>query len=215
MTFVGTAVAVGAQWIPDEAPFAIALTGLSTDSIGSYAQVGDHASIGYTTDPVSATETVKWSNSANPADAATYGTGASPTDYTAGDGNPLYLHVTDGGDTVSRGVAIRRAPGTASAIADGQSWTVDVTVVNLDAAASGAGLTWAYGATGLPAGVTINSGTGAITGTPTGASSGTVTVTATDQYGRTVQDTFTYTSSIAAAEGIGAMVIGSTFQVAA
>jgi hypothetical protein len=59
---------------------------------------------------VSATETVKWSNSSNPAGAATYGTGASPTDYTAGDGGNLWLHVTDNGETVSRAAPIRRAP---------------------------------------------------------------------------------------------------------
>jgi len=73
------------------APFTVTLTGLTSGE----ARIGDHASIGYTTDPVSATETVKWSNSSDPDAAATYGTGASPTDYTAGDEGLLWLHVTD------------------------------------------------------------------------------------------------------------------------
>ena len=85
--------------------FGLEITGTTNGA----AIVGDHAGIGYTEDPVSATETVKWSNSSDPAAAATYGIGAAPTDYTAGDGGYLWLHVTDGGDTVSRAVPIRYA----------------------------------------------------------------------------------------------------------
>ena len=85
--------------------FSIAITGLT----GGIAEVGDHASIGYTINPDSGTETVKWSNSATSADAATYGTGAAPTDYAAGDGGTLYLHVTDGGDTITASAPIQYA----------------------------------------------------------------------------------------------------------
>lgn len=188
------------------APFTISPTGLSTDSLGTYAQVGDHAGIGYTINPDTGTETVKWSNSSDPAAAATYGTGASPTDYTAGDEGNLWLHVTDGGETVSRSVAIRRAPGTLS-IADQSAWTVDDTSVNLDASASGANLTFTYAATGLASGLSINASSGAITGTLDTAQSGTATVTATDQYGRTLQDTFTWSAVLrtqaTAADGLG------------
>ncbi|WP_225448231.1 RICIN domain-containing protein [Streptacidiphilus sp. P02-A3a] len=60
-----------------------------------------------------------------------------------------------------------------------QSWT-DGTAVNLQAtAASSTGATPAYSAVGLPAGVTVNSGTGLISGTPSSTGSGTATVTAT------------------------------------
>jgi hypothetical protein len=48
----------------------------------------------------------------------------------------------------------------------------------------------------LPADVSVNSSTGLISGTPTAVDSGTVTVTCTDQYGRTVQDTFTFTNTL-------------------
>jgi hypothetical protein len=106
--------------------------------------------------------------------------------------------VDGGAPILSSGRQIQYAAGTAPAIADGQSWTVDDTAVNINAAASGANLTWSYAASGLPAGVTISSSTGLISGTPTTAASGTATVTATDQYGRTVQDTFTFTSSLRA-----------------
>jgi hypothetical protein len=50
-----------------------------------------------------------------------------------------------------------------------------------------------YTATGLPAGLSINSGTGAITGTPTTAGSSSVTVTATDSAGFSGQATFSWT----------------------
>lgn len=175
------------------AAFAIALTGLTAGE----AVIGDHASIGYTIDPDNGTETVKWSNSSNPADAATYGTGASPTDFTAGDGTPLYLHVTDGGETVTRSAPIRYAAGTAPSVG-AQAWTVDDTAVSLDGSASGANLTFSYVLSGSAAGVAINPASGLITGTPTAVSSGTATITATDQYGRTLQDTFTWTASLRA-----------------
>jgi len=187
--------------------FGVTITGLTDGE----ARIGDHASIGYTTDPVSATETVKWSNSSDPAAAATYGTGASPTDYTAGDEGSLWLHVTDTidgvTDTVSRSAPIRYAAGTASSIADGQTATVDDTVLNIAATATGANLTFTYSLLNAPAGMTTNASTGGIGGTVTEVFSGTVTLRATDQYGRTLDDTFTFTSSLraqaTAADGLG------------
>jgi len=191
----------------DSAAFGVALTGLTDGE----ARIGDHASISYTTDPVSATETVKWSNSSDPAAAATYGTGASPTDYTAGDEGSLWLHVTDTIDgetsTVSRSAPIRYAAGTASSIADGQTATVDDTVLSIAATATGANLTFTYSLLNAPAGMTTNASTGGIGGTVTEVFDGTVTLRATDQYGRTLDDTFTFTSSLrtqaTAADGLG------------
>lgn len=90
------------------------------------------------------------------------------------------------------------AAGTAPAVPDGQSWTVDDDSISLDGSASGAKLTFSYAASGLPAGLDIDSGTGAITGTPTSASTGTATVTATDQYGRMLEDTFTWSTQLRA-----------------
>ncbi len=75
----------------------VVMTGLTSGE----ARPGTHATIGYTIDPDNGTDTAKWSNSSNASDPATYGTGANPTNFTAGDGGTLYLHVTDGGETVT------------------------------------------------------------------------------------------------------------------
>lgn len=95
-------------------PFAIQITGLT----GGSAIEGDQLSIGYTITPDNGTETVKWSDSSNPADAATYGTGANPTDFTGG--TLLWLHVTDGGETVSTFAPIA-APGEAVLLESGDT----------------------------------------------------------------------------------------------
>jgi serine protease len=62
-----------------------------------------------------------------------------------------------------------------------QTSTVGTAVsLQVQAADSASGQTLTYSATGLPAGVTIDSGSGLISGTPTTAGTSTVTVTATD-----------------------------------
>ena len=94
-------------------PFRVAITGL-TD--GVYALVGDHDNIGYTTIPDGLTVTVKWSNSINPSDAATYLDGANPTDYSAGDGGQLFLHVTEATlGTVTKAAPIQKLKATSGA----------------------------------------------------------------------------------------------------
>jgi hypothetical protein len=67
--------------------------------------------------------------------------------------------------------------------------------LQISAASSGAGQTLTYSATGLPAGLTINSGTGLISGTPTTAQSTTSTVTATDTTGASGSASFGWTVS--------------------
>lgn len=177
-------------------PFSIALTGLTDGE----ARIGDHASIGYTIDPDNGTETVAWGTA--PGD-DTYGTGANPADYTAGDDGQLVLTVTDGGRSRSISAPIRYAPGSFGALTN-QSFTDDTgNQTYVFDAATGANLTWTYALVSPPAGVSIVSATRTITfDTDTLAlQSGTViTVSATDQYGRAASGSpRTFTLEIAAA----------------
>jgi Malectin domain/Putative Ig domain len=79
-----------------------------------------------------------------------------------------------------------------------QSWIVGTAAsLQIQASDSASGQTLTYSATGLPAGLSINSGTGLISGTPTAASSGSITVTAQDTTGASGSATFTWTVSTA------------------
>jgi acetylxylan esterase len=71
---------------------------------------------------------------------------------------------------------------------------------------SAAGQTLAYSAAGLPAGLSISSSTGLISGTPTTQGTSTVTVTATDTTGAAGSATFTWT--------VGSATSGGSCQVA-
>ncbi|HTU72333.1 MAG TPA: cellulose binding domain-containing protein [Trebonia sp.] len=83
------------------------------------------------------------------------------------------------------------------------------TAASLQAKASdsGSGQTLTYSASGLPAGLSINSATGLISGTPTTAGTATVTVTATDGTGATGSATFTWTISSSGGGGSGACTV--------
>jgi subtilase family serine protease len=65
--------------------------------------------------------------------------------------------------------------------------------LQISATDSASGQTLTYSATGLPAGLSINSSTGLISGTPTTAGSNSVTVTAKDTTGATGSASFTWT----------------------
>src|SRR6202040_501576 len=89
---------------------------------------------------------------------------------------------TGGGNTVTV-----TSPGS-------QTGTVGTAVsLQIHATDSASGQTLTYTATGLPAGLSINSSTGLITGTPTTASSNSVTVTAKDTTGASGSASFTWT----------------------
>jgi hypothetical protein len=78
----------------------------------------------------------------------------------------------------------------------GQASTVGTaTSLQIQASDSASGQTLTYSATGLPAGLSINSSTGLISGTPTAAGSGSVTVTARDTTGASGSATFAWTVS--------------------
>jgi hypothetical protein len=77
-----------------------------------------------------------------------------------------------------------------------QTGTVGTAVsLQISATDSASGQTLTYSATGLPAGLSINSSTGLISGTPTTAGTSSVTVTATDTTGAHGSATFTWTIS--------------------
>ncbi|MFJ7248865.1 putative Ig domain-containing protein [Kitasatospora sp. NPDC098652] len=77
-----------------------------------------------------------------------------------------------------------------------QSGTVGTAAsLQISASDSASGQTLTYSATGLPAGLSINSSTGLISGTPTTAGTSSVTVTATDTTGAAGSTTFSWTES--------------------
>jgi glycosyl hydrolase family 48/cellulose binding protein with CBM2 domain/putative Ig domain-containing protein len=73
--------------------------------------------------------------------------------------------------------------------------------LQIHASDSASGQTLTYSATGLPAGLSISSSTGAITGTPTTAGTSSVTVTATDTTGAKGTASFTWTISSGSSGG--------------
>jgi subtilase family serine protease len=77
-----------------------------------------------------------------------------------------------------------------------QTTTVGTAVsLQIHATDSASGQTLTYSATGLPAGLSINSSTGLISGTPTTAATSNVTVTAKDTTGASGSTSFTWTIS--------------------
>ena len=161
---------------------------------------------------------------------------ADPAIYQVGAGSSYksVMHdVTTGGNQdYKAGTGYDEATGWGSPVADGLITTLlgtggstggnTVTVTNpgsesgtvgtaasvqISAADSASGQTLTYSATGLPAGLSINSATGLISGTPTTAGTSSVTVTVKDGTGATGSTTFgwtvTGTSSCTAAQLIG------------
>ncbi|MES9524888.1 alkaline phosphatase family protein [Streptomyces capoamus] len=80
---------------------------------------------------------------------------------------------------------------------------------SLQLAASGGTTPYTWSATGLPAGLSLDSVGGRITGTPTAAATSTVTVTAKDAAGATSSATFTWTVT---ATGTGTTVFSDDFE---
>ena len=73
--------------------------------------------------------------------------------------------------------------------------------LQVNASDSASGQTLTYSATGLPAGLSINSSTGLISGTPTTAGTSNVTVTATDTTGASGSASFTWTINSSGSSG--------------
>ncbi len=101
-----------------------------------------------------------------------------------------------GGGTTGNTVTVTN-PGT-------QTWT-NGTAASLQIAASdsASGQTLTYSATGLPAGLSINSSTGLISGTPTATGTGSATVTVTDTTGASGSATLSWTVNAQATGCVG------------
>jgi hypothetical protein len=84
--------------------------------------------------------------------------------------------------------------------------------LQISATDSASGQTLTYSATGLPAGLSISSTTGLISGTPTTAATSSVTVTATDTTGASGSATFTWTISAATGCGTQQLIQNGGFQ---
>ena len=82
--------------------------------------------------------------------------------------------------------------------------------LQIQASDSASGQTLTYSATGLPAGVTIDSGSGLISGTPTTAGTSTATVTATDTTGASGSASFGWT--VNATTGGGSVITNGGFE---
>ncbi|GAA0594427.1 S8 family serine peptidase [Kribbella sandramycini] len=105
------------------------------------------------------------------------------TGINSGSPNVLLYTAFIGGDTPT-GPSVTN-PGNQSTAVGGTA--------NLQLQASGGTSPYTWSASGLPAGLSLDSATGKITGSPTTQNSYNVTVTATDAAGKTGQATFTWT----------------------
>ena len=123
------------------------------------------------------------------------GTGSITGTPTTAGTYPVTITVTDSASYSAQATFSWTVTNTVSVTSPGnQSSASGTAITPLPIVASdsgGSALT--YSATGLPAGLSINAGTGTISGTPTTAGSNSVTVTATDNSGATGSATFSWT----------------------
>ena len=218
--------------VPDVASNADPNSGYAIYTGGSWQQIGGTSAAA----PLWAGFTTLYNQKAAAASKANLGF-ANPAIYGIGEGSgygaALHDVTTGSNQDYNAGVGYDEVTGWGSPIADGlmtallgtggsTGSTDTVTVTNpgsksgtvgtaaslqIAASDSASGQTLSYSATGLPAGLAVNSATGAITGTPTTAGTFSVTVTATDTTGATGTASFTWTvaaaSSCTAAQLLG------------
>jgi secreted trypsin-like serine protease len=97
-------------------------------------------------------------------------------------------------DIYNAAVSLGGAPGGVSVANPGnKTSTVGTAITPVSNSATGGTAPYTWSATGLPAGLSISSSTGQITGTPTTAGTSTVTVTATDSASGTGSASFSWT----------------------
>jgi Putative Ig domain/PLD-like domain len=124
--------------------------------------------------------------------AGTYNVTVTGTDSTGPSGSATFTWTVGSraGDTVTV-----TNPGSQSGTAG------TAASLQIQASDSASGQTLTYSASGLPAGLSIGSSTGLISGTPTAAGTSTVTVTATDTTGASGSASFTWTISSSSGGG--------------
>ena len=107
---------------------------------------------------------------------------------TSGGVSPASFYISSGGGSSGNTVTVTN-PGS-------QTGSVGTAVsLQVSASDSASGQTLTYSASGLPAGLSISSSSGLISGTPTTAGTSSVTVTATDTTGASGSASFTWTIS--------------------
>ncbi len=177
--------------------------GTQTGTVGTAASLQIHASdsatgqtLTYTATGLPAGLSISSSTgliSGTPTTAGSSSVTATATDGTGAKGSATFtwtISPTGTGNTVTV-----TNPGT-------QTGTVGTAAsLQIHASDSATGQTLTYTATGLPAGLSISSSTGLISGTPTTAGSSSVTATATDGTGAKGTATFTWTISSGSSSG--------------
>ncbi|RAG86161.1 hypothetical protein DN069_08080 [Streptacidiphilus pinicola] len=133
----------------------------------------------------------------------TYGTYAEQASWSNDTNSCAISHaiLTHGGSTANT-VTVTN-PGNQSSKVGG---SVSLQVQATDSAS---GQTLTYSATGLPAGLSINSSTGLITGSPTAAATSSVTVTVKDGTGATGSTSFSWTTTAATGGCTAAQLVGN------
>ena len=137
--------------------------------------------------------------------AGTYSVTLTSTDSTGPSGSATFTWTV--GSTTGDTVSVTN-PGS-------QSGTVATAAsLQIQATDSASGQTLTYSASGLPAGLSIGSSTGLISGTPTAAGTSAVTVTATDTTGASGSASFTWTISSSSGGGCTAqqLLVNAGFE---
>lgn len=163
MTSVSVAVAITAPGLGiGGLPLgpAVQISGLSAGA----ARPGDHASITVTMSDASPILSRRWGSAPG---GDQFGTGSSPTDYSAADGGTLHVEVTTAEGVFAASASIRHRAPTISGAIPAQAWTVGeaITTIDLSDFVAGDGLSAAVTGGALPSGVTLAGGV--LSGTPT------------------------------------------------
>jgi beta-glucosidase len=124
----------------------------------------------------------------------------------------IFVGDTSAGPQLTGSLAVNTtAAGNTVTVTDPQGMSSPVGAsasLGIAATDSAGGQTLSYTASGLPAGLSINSATGVVSGAATTAGTSTVTVTATDGTGATGSTSFVWTATVVSTARIGPILAG-------